>query len=106
MATKAAVAKKTPKETEEDLRLKFGKLMDFIIESGKTSSVKFDSNFMRELGLAGLKSREERLKERESTKQIPVKIPETKYREKAVKEAMKLGAILENAKTIKDLKDW
>lgn len=112
MTTKA-VAKKTPKKKEEavakksskkeeDLRLKFGRLMDFIIKSGRTSSIKFDSNFIKELQQAGMKAREER----KSTKKIPVKIPASKYKDKAVKEAMKLGAILENAKTIKDLKGW
>ena len=105
MATKAAVAKKTPKKEEEDIRLKFGKLMDFIIKSGRTSSIKFDSNFIKELQEAGLKARESRT----STKKIPVKIPASKYKDKAVKAAMELGTILENAKKPGDLnfkKDW
>lgn len=105
MATKAAVAKKTPKKKEEDIRIRFGKLMDFIIKSGRTSSIRFDSNFMKELQEAGLKARETR----KSTKKIPVKIPPSKYKDRAVKAAMRLGALLEKAKKPEDLnfkKDW
>jgi len=103
MVTQAAVAKKTSKK-EEDIRLRFGKLMDFIIKSGRTSSIKFDSNFLKQLHEAGAKARES-----QSTKKIPVKIPESKYKDKAVKAAMELGTILENAKKPADLnfkKDW
>jgi len=104
MATKAAMAKK-PSKKKEDIRLKFGKLMDFIIKSGRTSSIKFDSNFLKQLHEAGLQARESR----KSTKKIPVKIPASKYKDKAVKAAMELGALLENAKKPADLnfkKDW
>ncbi len=81
---------------KEDIRLKFNKFINDVIEKGKTSSIRFDTKFMKELEEAGKEARMKSAK--------PVKIVESPILNKpAITQALNLGSDLELAAT-KDVK--
>lgn len=84
--------KKMAKE-EEDIRIKFNKFIDNVISKGKTSSVRFDPNFLKELEEAG---KEARIMKRAK----PVKIVKSKVLTKpAITQSLNLASKLELAST-------
>lgn len=81
--------KKTKKK--EDIRIKFNKFIDDVISKGKTSSMKLDANFVKELEKAGEEARFVR-------KAKPVKIVKSKILTKpAITQALNLASDFEMA---------
>ncbi len=94
--------KKVAKE-EEDIRIRFNRFIDNVISKGKTSSVRFDPNFLKELEEAG--------KEAQMVKKAkPVKIVKSKVLTKpAITQSLNLASKLELAATKDaelDVKKW
>jgi hypothetical protein len=94
---------KKEKKEEEDIRIKFNKFIDEVISKGKTSSVRFDANFLKELEKAGEESQLMR-------KAKPVKIIQSKILTKpAITQALNLASNIEMAATKNEelnLKKW
>lgn len=85
--------KKPKKKEEEDIRIKFNKFIDDVIAKGKTSSMKLDANFVKELEKAGEESRYVR-------RAKPVKIVQSKILTKpAITQALNLASDFEMAAT-------
>ncbi len=93
MARSAVVKEKEKK----DMREKFNEFINEVIEKGRTSSIRFDPNFLKELEAAGKEAREKK-----SMK--PVKIIQNKTLTKpAIAQALNLASDIELAAT-KDIK--
>lgn len=83
--------KKKKKEEKEDIRIKFNKFIDNVITKGKTSSVRFDPKFLKELEQAG---KEAQMKK----KAKPIKIVQSKVLTKpAITQALNFASDLELA---------
>jgi len=89
MASSAVVKEKEKK----DIRVKFNEFINDVIEKGRTSSIKFDPQFLKELETAGKEAREKK-----SMK--PVKIIKNKTLTKpAITQALNLASDIELATT-------
>lgn len=88
---------------KKDIRLKFNEFINNVIEKGKTSSIRFDANFLKELEQAGEESRMKR-------RAKPVKIMKSKILTKpAITQALNLASSLEVASkegAPPDFKKW
>jgi len=81
---------KKPKK-KEDIRIKFNKFIDDVIAKGKTSSMRLDANFVKELEQAGKEARFMK-------KAKPVKITQSKILTKpAITQALNLASDIEMA---------